>query len=70
VSATKEKLEITGNFNEKPNSKETAIVPSKVRLLRRRGLIGKYIGRDTMKRSDSKHRKLGLPLSSEGIEPD
>ena len=70
MSATREKPEMAGNLNGKPNSKETAIVPSKVMPLQRRGLTGKYVSRDTMKRSDSKHRKLGLPLSSEGIEPD
>ena len=38
MSATREKPEIAGNLNEKPNSKETAIVPSKVRPLQRRGV--------------------------------
>ncbi len=33
----REKPEMPGNFNEKPNSKETAIVPSKARLPQRRG---------------------------------
>ena len=37
MSAIGEKPEIVGNFNEKANSKETAIVPSKVILPQRRG---------------------------------
>ena len=50
MSATREKPEMAGNLNEKQNSKETAIVPSKVRPLQRKGLTGKYVSRDTTKR--------------------
>ena len=64
MSATREKPEMAVNLNEKPNSKETAIVPSKVMPLQRRGLAGKYISRDTIKRRYLEASKYGAATLS------
>ena len=64
MSATREKPEMAGNLNGKPNSKETAMVLSKVKPLQRRGLTGKYISRDTIKRRYLEASKKGTATLS------